>query len=126
MGIQRRRRTSLVVALSCCLAVLGLAPLRASVVDLCAFSGTATEPISRGVIVPKYEGTNLRSMELRYGANVPGSYRITIEVHRGTFDGPLVAASQTAYVDLGPGNIAAGRASSQLALRTDLGGSPFF
>lgn len=119
MEIQRRRRTSLVVALSLCLAILWLAPLQASVVDLCAFSGTATEPITRGVVVPNYDGTNLRSMEFRYGANVVGNYRITVEVHRRSFDGPLVAAPQTAYVDLGPGNM-----SMALPVVFDFGGAP--
>jgi hypothetical protein len=119
METQRRRRISLVVALSLCLAIFWLAPLRASVVDLCAFSGTASEPISRGVIVPKYEGSNLRSMELRYGANVVGSYRITVEVHRGSFDGPLVAAPQTAYVDLGPANM-----NMAMPAVFDFGGAP--
>lgn len=119
MEIQRRRRTSLVVILSFCLMVFCLAPLRASIVDLCAFSGTATEPITRGVIVPKYEGSNLRSMELRYGATVAGNYRITVEVHRGSFDGPLVAAAQTAYVDLGPANMNAARPAV-----FDFGGAP--
>jgi hypothetical protein len=115
-----RRRTSLVVSLSLCLAVswLGAAPLRASIVDACLFSGSASEPITRGVVVPDYEGTNLRSMEFRYGANATGNYRITVEVHRGSYDGPLVAAPQTAYVDLTPYNM-----SVALPVTFDFGGA---
>jgi hypothetical protein len=107
MESSRRRRASLVVTLSILLAVfcLGTVPLRASIVDACPFSGVASEPITRGVVVPVYEGNNLRSVELRYGANVMGNYRITVEVHRGSYDGPLVAAPQTAYVDLGSYNM---------------------
>jgi hypothetical protein len=121
MESPRRRRTSLVVALSLCLSVfwLGTAPLRASIVDACPFSGTATEPITRGVVVPVYEGTNLRSMELRYGADVSGLYRITVEVHRLTYDGPLVAAPQTAYVNLNPYNM-----SVATSVIFDFGGAP--
>jgi hypothetical protein len=119
MEIQRRRRTFLVVALSLSLAVLWMAPLRASIVDACPFSGTATEPITRGVVVPVYEGTNLRSMEFRYGADMPGLYRVTVEVHRLTFDGPLVAAPQTAYVDLSRYNM-----SVATSVIFDFGGAP--
>jgi hypothetical protein len=119
MEIQRRRRTVLVVALSLGLGVLCLAPLRASIVDACPFAGVATEPITRGVIVPDFEGSNLRSMELRYGADNPGTYRITVEVHHLTFDGPLVAAPQTAYVDL-----AAYSMFSAVPITFDFGGAP--
>ncbi|MFY9824708.1 MAG: hypothetical protein WAM82_25245 [Thermoanaerobaculia bacterium] len=119
MEIQRRRSTSLAIALSLCLPLCCLAPLHASFVDLCAFSGTATEPITRGVVVPVYEGTNLRSMELRYGANMNGTYRITVEVHHGTYDGPLVGAPQTAYVDLTPYNM-----SVAVPVTFDFGGAP--
>jgi len=121
MENQRRRRTSLIVALSVCCAVSwhGASRLHASVVDACQFSGTATEPITRGVVVPNFEGSNLRSMELRYGASAIGKYRITVEVHRGRYDGPLIAAPQTAYVDLSPYNM-----SVALPVIFDFGGAP--
>ncbi|HEX4964659.1 MAG TPA: hypothetical protein VF173_27855 [Thermoanaerobaculia bacterium] len=119
--MESRRSASLAVALPVCLALFGLgtAPVRASIVDACPFSGVASEPITRGVIVPVYEGSNLRSMEFRYGANVTGNYRITVEVHRGSFDGPLVAAPQTAYVDLSPYNM-----SVATPVVFDFGGAP--
>ena len=121
MESQRRRRTSLFVALSVCFGVswLSAGPLRASVVDACPFAGVATEPITRGVIVPVFEGTNLRSMELRYGANNPGTYSITVEVHHLTFDGPLVAAPQTAYVTLAPYSM-----YNVVPITFDFGGAP--
>jgi hypothetical protein len=121
MESQRRRRTSLIVALSVCFAVswLGTGPLRAHVVDACPFAGVATEPITRGVIVPVFEGSNLRSMELRYGANNPGTYSITVEVHLLTFDGPLVAAPQTAWVDLAPYSM-----YNAVPITFDFGGAP--
>jgi hypothetical protein len=93
--------------------------LRASIVDACPFAGVATEPITRGVIVPDFEGSNLRSMELRYGANNAGTYRVTVEVHHLTFDGPLVAAPQTAYVTLAPSSMI-----SAVSITFDFGGAP--
>ena len=121
MESPRRRRTSLFVALSVCFAVswLSTGPLRAGVVDACPFAGVATEPITRGVIVPDFEGSNLRSVELKYGANNPGTYRITVEVHHLTFDGPLVAAPQTAYVTLAPYSM-----YNAVSITFDFGGAP--
>jgi len=86
------------LAVSC----LGAAPLQASIVDACAFGGVAGETVTRGIVVPKFEGTNLRTVQLQYGANMAGTYRITVTVRRGSFDGPLVGSPQTAYVFLTP------------------------
>src|SRR5437660_2164443 len=86
------------LAVSC----LGAAPLQASIVDACAFGGVAGETVTRGIVVPKFEGTNLRTVQLQYGANMAGTYRITVTVRRSSFDGPLVGSPQTAYVFLTP------------------------
>jgi hypothetical protein len=43
--------------------------------------------------VPSYAGTNIRRLQLGYGSMTGGEYLITTQIHRGTFDGPLVGSS---------------------------------
>src|SRR5436305_1121589 len=121
MGNHRRRVTGFNVVLPVLLAVSWLAatPLRASVVDACPFSGFAGETVTRGIVVPKFEGTNLRTVQLQYGANMAGTYRITVTVRRGSFDGPLVGSPQTAYVFLTFSNM-----SMSTPVTFDFGGAP--
>ena len=123
MENRRRRFTGFNLALPVLvlLAVswLGVAPLRASVVDACAFGGVPRESLTRGIVVPKFEGTNLRTVQLQYGANMSGTYRITVTARSGSFDGPLVGSPQTAYVFLIPYNM-----SVAAPVTFDFGGAP--
>ncbi|HEY0784133.1 MAG TPA: hypothetical protein VGE98_16870 [Thermoanaerobaculia bacterium] len=96
---------------------ISTAPASASTVINCAIRGFALDPISRGIVVPEYPGNNIGLITLRYGTNTIGTYRITLEVHRGTFDGPLIG-TQTASVSL-PGDL-----SVEAPVLFDLGGAP--
>ncbi|HEX3551815.1 MAG TPA: hypothetical protein VIA62_01125 [Thermoanaerobaculia bacterium] len=120
MENHRRRMTLFNIVLSV-LAVswAGTAPLRASVVDACAFGGIAGESVTRGIVVPKFEGTNLRTVQLQYGSYTAGTYRITVTARSGSFDGPLVGSPQTAYVFLIPYNM-----SVAAPVTFDFGGAP--
>ncbi|MBW8875760.1 MAG: hypothetical protein JF614_12415 [Acidobacteria bacterium] len=121
MGSHRRRVVGFNIVLPVLLAAswLGAAPLRASVVDACPFGGIARESLARGIVVPKFEGTNLRTVQLQYGSYTAGTYRITATVRRGSFDGPLVGSPQTAYVFLVPYNM-----SVAAPVTFDFGGAP--
>jgi len=97
--------------------LLATAPARASTVVSCAFSGTGGDQLFRGIVVPSYPGNNVRLVQLGYGGSTPGIYRITLQIRRGRFDGPLVGAAATAYLDL-PSTSAA------VAVYFDFGGAP--
>jgi len=97
--MQTRRRPRFfrpgALALSLVAGLLALAPAPApgSTAVSCAFLGTAGDLTDRGIVVKNYPGTNIRSVTIGYAASTAGTYRITIEIHRGTFDGPTVAKS---------------------------------
>src|SRR4029079_4623834 len=96
---------------------ISTAPASAGTVIDCAIRGFALDPISRGIVVPHYPGNNIRLITLRYGTNTIGTYRITLEVHRNTFDGPLIG-TQTSSVSL------PGARSVEAPVLCDLGGAP--
>jgi hypothetical protein len=62
----------------------------------CAFSADAGDDVSRGFYVTNYGATNLGEVELLYSASVDGFYRVVLEAHRGSFDGPLIGSPQIA------------------------------
>jgi hypothetical protein len=66
----------------------------------CPFNGDPGDFLSHGIVVTDYPGKNVRSVMLAYGATVAGTYRITMEIRRGSFDGPLVGVPQTVNVTL--------------------------
>lgn len=70
----------------------------------CPFLGDPGDNLTRGIVVTNYPGKNVRSVTLAYFAATAGTYRITLEMRRGTFDGPLVGVPQTVNVAL-PANL---------------------
>jgi Protein of unknown function (DUF642) len=66
----------------------------------CPFEGSAGDFLTKGIVVQGYSGTNVGLVELGYGASAAGLYSITATIRRGTFDGPLVGAPQTVWVNL--------------------------
>lgn len=75
----------------------------AGTVVSCGFSGSTGDVVDRGIVVPNYPGTNVRLVQIGYGASVAGRYNVTLQIHRGTFDGPTVGTSSI-YLDMPGGS----------------------
>ncbi len=71
----------------------------ASTVVSCSSSATGGDHVDRGIVVPAYAGTNVRLVQLSYSGGA-GTYRVTLTLRRGSFDGPIVGSPATAYVTL--------------------------
>lgn len=65
----------------------------AGTVVSCPFSGVGGDIVARGIVVPNYPGNNIRRLKIGYGASTAGEYRITAQIRRGSFDGPIVGTS---------------------------------
>ena len=104
MQTRRRPRFFRVATLVPCLlaGLAATAPASESTAVSCAFSGTGGDLVDRGIVVPNYPGSNIRSVKIGYAADTAGVYRVTMEIHRGTFDGPIVGTA-TIYLDLPAG-----------------------
>ena len=104
--MQTRRRPRVfrpgTLALSLAAGLAASAPAPGSTAASCAFSGSAGDVVDRGIVVKNYPGSNIRSVKIGYAANTAGTYQVTMEIHRGTFDGPTVGTS-TIYLDLPAG-----------------------
>lgn len=92
----------LVPTLACLLAAGSLVTPSCAIVGpvSCGFSGSVSHRVDRGVVVLGYSANNVRSVEFAYGAKTAGIYRITLEMRRRSFDGPLVGSPQTATIQL--------------------------
>ncbi|MEA2693555.1 MAG: hypothetical protein QOJ16_2942 [Acidobacteriota bacterium] len=96
------RPGSRIVTLAAFCLLFAVAPLlAASTVVSCPFS-TGGDDIGRGFYLQSYAGSNLRTVSLAYTANVAGTYTITLNAHRGAFNGPLLG-SRSVAVTLNPG-----------------------
>jgi len=90
------------VPLAAALLTLACALPAAAIVPVvnCPFKGEMGNNTTRGIVVTNYPANNVRSVRLAYGTSTAGLYRITLEIRRGSFDGPLVGVPQTVNVDL--------------------------
>ncbi|HVT16301.1 MAG TPA: hypothetical protein VHQ90_09020 [Thermoanaerobaculia bacterium] len=114
MNAHRRRIAHSLAALALLAAatLLGAAPLLASTVVSCPF-GTGGDHVDtllpsgpRGLYVKPFAGTNLRTVKLSYSTDTAGTYRITLLVRRGTYDGPIIGSPHTEVIDLpGPSTV---------------------
>jgi hypothetical protein len=83
----------------------------------CAPSGSGGDFASDGIYVTGYSGSNLGQVQLYYSTDTPGLYRIALTAHRGSFDGPVIGASQVVTAELP-------YLSSEIFLIFDFGGAP--
>ncbi|MDP9121359.1 MAG: hypothetical protein M3O15_08330 [Acidobacteriota bacterium] len=93
MTVHRFRLKPLLLTLSALAALVPASPLLASSTVGCPFAGTPSDLLNRGIVVPAYPGSNVRSVQVAYGADTAGMYHITLQIRRGTFDGPIVGTS---------------------------------
>lgn len=63
----------------------------------CDFSGHGGENLTHGIVVPSYNGNNVRSVGLGFSVDVTGVYGVRLTVRRGSFAGPLVGAPAVVY-----------------------------
>lgn len=106
-------RLARVLCAAACL--LAAAPGIASTVVSCPFNGFSGDALTRGIVVPSYAGTNIRRVKLGFFASVSGLYHATLQIRRGSFDGPIVGSS-TIYVNVGT--------STLTEANFDFGGAP--
>ncbi len=66
----------------------------------CPFNGDPGDVTEHGIVVPSYPGNNVYDVTLAYASVLGGTFHITLEIRRGSFDGPLVGVPQTAVVTL--------------------------
>ena len=62
----------------------------------CPLRGTGGDFLDRGFYVTNYPGNNLSEVLLAYTSSTAGFYTISLTARRGTFDGPIVGATQIA------------------------------
>jgi hypothetical protein len=93
------RRRALTAAAFLLVAARGLAGAVSGTVVSCPFRGTTGDFLDRGIVVLNYQGTNVRRLWLGYATDTAGLYHVTAQIHRGTFDGPIVGTS-TIYVNM--------------------------
>jgi hypothetical protein len=97
--------TALIAAAFVLVAGPGFALVSGTVVS-CPFSGIAGDTVGdEGIVVSNYQGTNVRLLRLGYGALAAGIYHVTAQIHRGSFDGPLVGTS-TIFINMPGGSFA--------------------
>lgn len=66
----------------------------------CAASGSGGDLVSDGIYVTQYGGSNLGQVQLYYSTSAPGLYRLALTAHRGSFDGPVIGATQVVTINL--------------------------
>jgi hypothetical protein len=93
------------------------APIAWNTVVGCAPEGSGGDFASDGIYVTGYAGSNLGQVQLYYSTSSPGLYRIALTAHRGSFDGPVIGASQVVTAELPD-------ISSEQFLIFDFGGAP--
>jgi hypothetical protein len=81
----------------------------------CPFNSGGDDRLSRGFYVQGYPGTNLGTVQVTYWTTVAGSYTISMTARDGTYDGPMIGATQIVTVDL--------PASTYITTTFDFGGA---
>jgi hypothetical protein len=93
----RLRITGLVAML-----MLFAAPIiHASTVFSDPFAGSGGDQVTRGFYIQSYAGTNLSTVTLGYVVHTPGSYTTSLTARLGSYNGPIIGATQTKTTTLG-------------------------
>ena len=93
-------------------------PAGAITAEISCSGGTYGYYLSRGIVVTRYPGNNVRNVQLSFSADTSSFYGLKLTIHRGSFDGPMVGAPAIIYFS------ESASASTYIAQTFDFAGAP--